>query len=742
MKVLTTLPILVCLALPLLAQEKQKYAIERLAKPIVVDGVIDAAEWANAKAIELSFETFPGNNVEARVRTEALLGYDDKQLYVAIRAFDPNPRAIRAHLTDRDSAYQDDFAGIVVDTFNDERRAFEFFVNPLGVQMDLTNNDLTGNEDDSWDAIWHSAGKIHADRWEAELAIPFSQLRFKESGADVQTWGLDILRIYPREQRYRLGLHKQDRNRSCYVCQFSKLTGFRGITPGRNIEISPTVTTHRTDSRPEIGSPLATGSFDTEPGVTARWGVTPNLTLNAAVNPDFSQVEADSAQLDVNNTFALFFNEKRPFFLEGADFFETPLSVVYTRTIAEPDWGAKLTGKEGRHGGGAFFASDSRTNLLIPGSQGSALTTLSDKNLTGVLRYRFDLGKNANLGATFTTREGGDYANRVGGVDGYWRVTPKDTLTAQLLTSSTAYPDAIATRFGQSSSMGGTALFARYRHSTRNWYWAGRFENVGEEFRADTGFMPQVGYRYGIAQLERAWWPKDGQKTWWSRIFWGGDWDRRDELASGEILEEEWESWVGIGGPRQSFLNVDVGTRERFYNGRQFPRETFINLFGEMTPHKRIYLAAEMNRGDHIDFANTRPADRLRTWGRVRFRATRSLDLDFSHTYEQLDVDDSVTGRLYTANLSELRAVYQFNVRMFVRALIQYTDLKRNPSLYDFDIDSRSKLLFPQLLFSYKVNPQTVLFVGYSSTREGDERIDVTETDRTLFVKVGYAWAM
>jgi Domain of unknown function (DUF5916)/Carbohydrate family 9 binding domain-like len=734
MRQLPLLTLLVCLALPLFAEEKARYDITRVGAAVTVDGVIDAAEWANVKPIDLAFETFPGNNIAARVKTEAYLGYDDKNLYVGFRAFDPNPRAIRAHLTDRDRAYQDDFIGIAVDTFNDERRAFEFFVNPLGVQMDLTNNDLTGNEDDSWDAIWSSSGKIHSDRWEVEMAIPFSQIRFKESGADVQTWGIDIIRIYPREQRYRMGLHKQNRDRSCYVCQMSKLTGFRGITPGRNVEISPTVTTQRTDARPELGSPLSSGSFKTEPGVTTRWGMTPNLTLNAAINPDFSQVEADSAQLDINNTFALFFNEKRPFFLEGADFFDTPFSIVYTRTIAEPDWGAKLTGKEGNHGGGVFVARDAKTQLLIPGSQGSSLTTLNEQNLTGVLRYRRDFGKNANLGATFTARQGGDYSNRVGGIDGYWRVTQSDTLTAQVLTSATQYPDAVEADGGS-----GHAFFARYRHGTRNWYWSTSLENVSDRFRADTGFMPRVDYRVGVAALERTWWPKDGQKTWWSRVFWGTDWDRTEELSSGTVLEEELETWVGVGGPRQSFLHLDVGTRNRHFNGRDFDGEKFVNIYGEITPHKSLYAELSINAGDQIDFANTQPATRFRVTPFVRWRATRHLQLQLLHTNERLDVDG---GRLYTADLSELRAVYQFNVRMFVRALIQYTDIRRNPSLYVDTVDARSKLLFPQLLFSYKVNPQTVLFVGYSSTRVGDERIDVTEADRTLFVKVGYAWAM
>ncbi len=735
MRTILTFTLLVCLAAPAFAAG---YNIARLEKPIAVDGVIDAAEWANAKPIELPFETFPGDNVNARVKTEAFLGFDDKNLYVGIRAYDPDIHAIRAHLSDRDSAYQDDFAGIAVDSFNDERRAFEFFVNPFGVQMDLTNNDITRNEDDSWDAIWASAGKIHGDRWEAEMTIPFSQIRFKHND-DVQTWGIDILRIYPRDQRYRMGLHPQDRNRSCYVCQMSKLTGFRGITPGRNVEISPTVTSQRTDARPDLGSPFASGSFNTEPGLTAKWGMTPNLTLNAAINPDFSQVEADSPQLDINSTFALFLSEKRPFFLEGADLFETPFPAVYTRTIASPEVGVKLTGKEGRHGGGIFVAQDAKTNLIIPGSQGSDVTTLDEKNIAAVLRYRYDVGKRSNVGALFTTRSAGDYSNRVAGIDWNFRVSNADIIRGQVMSSSTEYPTAIAADFNQRPSLAGQAAFLRYYHSSRKWYWNASYEYAGDDFRADSGFMPQVGYGQALAGLERTFWPAKDQKTWWSRMFWGGDYDRTEEVKSGQVLEEEWEMWFGLGGPKQSYVNFDVGTRDRFYNGRSFNNEKFVNIYSEATPVKGLFVSAELNAGSQIDFANTRPATRVRFAPSIRFHATRHLELRLSDARERLYVED---GRLYTADVGELRAIYQFNVRMFVRAILQYTDIKRDPSLYSFRVDAHSQRFFPQLLFSYKVNPQTVLFVGYASTRLANDTYDVTEADRTLFVKVGYAWAM
>lgn len=749
-RTIATALLLVCLASAALAADpvppdpkfdRRTYGIVRIDKPITVDGVIDPAEWSAVKPIELRFETNPSDNTDARAKTEAFLGYDDKNLYVALRAFDPKPGQIRANLTDRDNAYQDDFLGISIDTFNDERRAFEFFVNPLGVQMDLTMDDVSGNEDDSWDAIWNSSGKIHSDRYEVEMTIPFSQIRFKASGADVQTWGIDILRIYPRDQRYRFGLHAQNRNRSCYVCQMSKLTGFQGITPGRNVEVAPTVTTQRTDVID--GGSFANGSFKTEPGISAKWGVTPNLTFNGAVNPDFSQVEADSIQLDINNQFALFFNEKRPFFLEGADFFQTPFTAVYTRSVSQPDWGVKLTGKENKHGGGAFFTQDARTDLVIPGSQFSRFTSLgSEKNLAGVLRYRHDVGKNSNIGALFTTRSAGDYSNRVGGFDANYYLTPRDTLAGQVLYSQTEYPDSVVQGLGQKASQSDTAILARYRHDTRNWFWNARYEDVGHEFRADSGYMPKVGYQLALAGAQRTWWPKKDQKTWWSRAWWGADWDRTEEKDTNILLEEEYETWVGAQGPRQSYIEVDAGYRpQRHYQGVDFKDEQFLNFYTEATPFKKLFAFLSINAGDQIDFTNVKPAKRMRINPGFRYKATRNLELRLSYTNEKLDVEG---GQLYDADVTELRAVYQFNVRMFVRALIQYTDISRNPLLYNRPdrTSSRTRQLFPQLLFSYKLNPQTVLFVGYSSTRFGNDSFDYAETDRTLFVKVGYAWAM
>jgi hypothetical protein len=727
--------------------ERQTYSVPRASSPITLDGSLDEEAWDSALKVELAYETNPGENVPAPVQTECFVTYDERKLYVAFRAYDPTPAAIRAHLSDRDRAFQDDFVGVVLDTFNDQRRGFEFFVNPLGVQMDLTQDDVSGNEDDSWDAIWESAGRVDNGGYIVELAVPFSSLRFPRVDGEM-TWGFDAIRIYPRNQRSRIGLHPLDRNVSCYLCQASKLTGFSGVTPGRNMEFVPTLTTHRSDVRdtdlakfPDV--PFENGPVEADLGVTARWGVTPNLTLNAAVNPDFSQVETDTAQLDTNTTFALFFPEKRPFFLEGADFFQTPLNVVYTRTVADPSVGLKLTGKQGKNALGLFVTADERSNLLLPGSEGSELTAL-DEDLEEergtadvVLRYRRDLGKSSTVGLMFTDREGSDYSNRVLGVDGLIRITNSDTLRFQLLGSQTRYPDALAGDFEQpEGTFEDRAMRFSFSHSKRTWNVYGIYEDLGRDFRADLGFLPQVDYRIGIFGGEYI---IQGKPTdWYTRIGFGSDVDQTNK-QDGPLLEREWEAWLFGGGPKQSWLNLNLGVRKKTFEGLEFDQQ-FLHAFFEMTPVGSTYFYIEGELADAIDFANTQAGTQKRAWAGVRLRLGRSLQFQVDHAFHQLDVDG---GRLFVANLTQARLVYQFNIRMFARAILQYTDIDRNPDLYLQDeVKADTQRLANQLLFSYKLNPQTVLFLGYSDAHFGETGIDLTQTNRTLFLKLGYAWTL
>ena len=737
----------VAVSLPLHAQDAQKvvvkakeYRVESTTEPVRIDAVLDEAIWKTATPMEFDAETSPGENVTPPARTVGYMTYDQKNLYVAFHAFDPNPKQIRAHLSDRDAAFSDDFVGVVLDTFNDNRRAFEFFVNPLGVQMDLIQDDTNRNEDSSWDAIWNTAGKITDDGYIVEMAIPFTSIRFPRSTAE-QTWGVDMVRIYPRSNRARIGLQGQDRNRNCYLCQSSRVTGFKGITPGRDIELDPTLTAQQTSTRSNFPSgDLSSGDAKIDAGLTARWGITPNLSLNAAVNPDFSQIEADSVQLDINTQFALFFAEKRPFFLEGSDFFEGPLQTVYTRSVADPAFGLKVTGRLGGSTVGAYVAEDEVTNMIIPGAQGSDFASLDQKNTSTAFRYRYNVGATSSVGAILTTRDGSGYSNRVYGVDGNFRVSAKDTITGQLVQSQSRYPDLIASQYAQpTGSLGDLGGRISYRHNSRNWFWAATYEDIGTEFRADSGFIPQVGYRYGNAALEYTGLGQKG-KTWYTRWFAGADYDNSRE-QNGDLLEEEIEAWIGAAGPMQSYGQIDVGHRNRRYNGVTFDEE-FLNWNAEIRPTGDFYVFLNGRFADQIDFANTRPGKRFAVGGGVRWNIGVRTKVDLDHSYDDLDVEG---GKLFAAEVTQLRAVYQLNIRTFVRGILQYTDITRDPSLYRFqNVDSRSRRLFPQLLFSYKLNPQTVFFAGYSGTTLGGNQqgidIGLTESDRTFFVKLGYAW--
>ena len=712
------------------------YAVTRATSAIKVDGNLDEAAWQGAAVIDIAFETRPAENTAPPVKTECLITHDDDHIYVGFRAHDPDPSQIRAHLSDRDNAFDDDFVGIVLDPFNDERRGFEFFVNPFGIQMDLFMDDVGGDESTTWDAIWSSAGRVTESGYEVEMAIPFSSLRFPRTEGD-QIWGFDALRFYPRNQRHRIASQPMDRNVSCYLCQVSKMSGFSGVTPGLNIELAPTVTSTRTDAKADVFQDrLIEGDVATELGITGKWGITPNLTLNAAVNPDFSQVEADAAQLDINTTFALFFPEKRPFFLEGADFFRTPFEAVFTRNVADPEWGLKLTGKEGKNAVGVFVAQDDRTDFLIPGAELSTATSLNEASTDAVLRYRRDLGASSAVGLLATSREGDGYSNQLAGIDGRYRLGDSNSFRGQFLRSQTEYPAAIFANADLRQSAGALeddALYLGYDHNSRNWSAYVRYEDVGDLFRADMGFMPQVDYTFKLAGGDHIW--HGGEGDWWTRFSVGGDWDERKDQA-GNLLERELEVRGNLNGPLQSYVEAGGGQRERVFNGVSFD-QTFGWTYGEMQPTGDLYLSLFARLGDEIDFANTRPGEVLQLEPSVRYLVGRHLRFRLTHVFQRLDVEG---GQLFEANLSQLTTVYQFSARMFVRLITQHTDIQRDINLYTMDVNGETEQLFNQLLFSYKLNPQTVLFAGYSDNALGTERIDLARENRTFFVKLGYAW--
>ncbi len=720
---------------------KKPHDVPRATSEVIIDGVLDEQAWQDALTLELNYEVRPGENIEPPVRTVVFITYDESRVLVAYRAYDHEPEKIRARFRDHDQVRGDDWVGITFDTFNDERRAYEFWVNPLGVQTEgiYTEGKSKGgrNFDDSWDAIWFSAGRLTEFGYEVEMAIPFNQIRFQGTDGP-QIWGVDVIRSWPRSDRVHIGLFPRERGANSYLAQEDKLMGFEGASPGRNLEFVPTLTAHALEERPDF--PPSTEIEEDkaiEVGATATWGITPNITFTGALNPDFSQIEADAVQLAINQTFELFFEERRPFFLESSDYFKTGVNLLYTRMIADPLAAAKVTGKMGRHTIGVISAYDEVTNLIVPGAEGSDSDTFESPNTAFVGRYRYDLGSDSTVGAFVSDRRGSDgYFNRVFSGDALLRPTEADSISVNTAWSSTRYSPEMQSELDLTSEeIAGLGFTAEYIHSARNWFGFAEYSNLGDDFRADLGFIPRVGYREANAGGGYLWWGDDD--NWYNRIEVGGFLGRSTN-QQGDLLNQRSQIWLQGEGPLQSNFHLEVGNRTEVYEGVQFDNLITPFFFFRVRPSASFAIRGNGRIGDAIDYDHIRPADQVRLRGTLDFSFGRHLQWEISHYYSTLDVEE---GRLFTANVPESTLIWQFTTRTFVRAIIQYTDIQRDQNLYEEIVDELDRDFFVQLLFSYKVNPRTVFFFGYTEggaqTQDFEE---MTTTGRAIFLKIGYSW--
>ena len=472
---------------------------------------------------------------------------------------------------------------------------------------------------------------------------------------------------------------------------------------------------------------------DADLGLTVKWGVTPNVTLNATVNPDFSQVEADAVQLDVNTQFALFFPETRPFFLEGSDLFRTArLNLLHTRQVVQPDGALKISGKSGRHAFGLFSARDETTTIILPGSLRSRTRVLDADTTATVGRYRADVGDRSTVGAMVTDRRGGGYFNNVVAFDSRYRMTSADSVSATVAVATTQdEPGAGGVAVPDQRSDSAIDVF--YEHGVRNWNTYANYTNMGKDFRADVGFITQVDTKRGEVGGGWTWHGEEGQ--FYNRINVNGNYDQTEE-EDGSLLEREWEGYVSYNGPRQSFVQYGGGVGRQIWNGVRIDR-VFQSAFAELQATADLRVGTRANWGGTVDFSQIRPADVRAGRTFVDVNAGRHVSVRFSHNYELLDV---AGGRLYSAHVPEARIVYQHDLRMMARVILQYSNVTRNPGLYLTRVAAESRDVFAQLLFSYKVNAQTALYFGYVSGASAADQSPLTQTNRTVFGKVSYAW--
>ncbi|HSS76524.1 MAG TPA: DUF5916 domain-containing protein [Thermoanaerobaculia bacterium] len=640
-------------------------AVPRVAGKIVVDGKLDDTAWQGAAVLDTFYETYPADNTEPTAKTVVYLTYDEHDFYIGIHAFDPEPGKIRAPFVERDKIIgTDDNIAVFLDTRNDRRSAIELRVNPRGNQADAVYNDNSGNEDFSPDFFYDTAAQITADGWTAEMRIPLSSLRYPKK--DENRWGILVWRNYPRDQRYAFHSSPIARGSNCWICQSRELVGLTGLPGGGHFVGAPFVTGQRLgEPSGSLGSPLVDQRVKTDAGIDIKWTPSASNALDLTINPDFSQVESDVGQIAVNNQFAIFFPEKRPFFLEGLDLFDTPIQAVYTRTITDPKWGLRDTGKLGSSTYTVLVTQDQGGgSVIIPGPTGNdfASQDFSSRVLVGSLRRDFG-ASSAGLLVTDRENEGGGH-NRVVGPDFLWRQSQTDQITGQLLVSDTETPDRpdlYPTWDGRQLSSHAGHL--EWLHTGRDWTWRATVQDFGEGFRADEGFVPQVGYRAGRYALFRNFYPQNGlfRRVQPYAIV------RYIESPDGDLIRRQTNPGIQIQGQRNMATGAEIAVRERVRVGNQVLERSNVSCYFQIDPGRRFSrVGVNLILGDSIDFANGRVGQGgdFSVFGTLK--PTDHLALDFNADRQWLDVRSAnaggvLRGRLFTAQIERLKATYNFS---------------------------------------------------------------------------------
>jgi hypothetical protein len=753
--------------------------IPRISGKITIDAKLDEEQWRHAKKILINNITRPYDNIPSAVHTEALLMEDGGTFYIAFIAEDPDPSQIRAFYRDRDKSWGDDIVGIKIDTYNDQRTAYRFLVNPLGSQIDGIENEVTKRESDSWDGIWDSAGKVNEKGYVVEMALPLRMLNFTEKSS-IQDWGIELMRFYPRNEFFRISNIRLERDNDCELCQLHTIEGFSGAKQGDNLMVTPSLVTGVNEDKDDNNDWQS--EDNTEASLDIRWGITPDWLLNATINPDFSTVETDNAQLNINNNFALFTQEKRPFFLDNADYFDSNYNLIYTRNINAPNYGAKLTGRQDDHSFGLFVTDDDSTNILIPGNRGSSIASIDGESKASALRYRYNYNENITMGTVSTIRTAEDYQNVVHSFDTRIRVSTADVFKFQALYSTTEYPDDLFEQFCSADDVedcrtppaksncdysncdyneqvlrtlkedefSGNAFKTSYSHNDRDWYYRVTYDKQNAGFRGDLGFIPRVDYNKFSIGGDRKWYGEPGQ--WWTKFKIYSDWDI-SHTDDDELIEKEFDINAQLNASMNSYFRLSYSNRDLVGlrkdssiltidgNTTLFTENQF-RLFGEIKPMLGLSLNSHFTYGDAIDYRNNR-LGRTKQWrSQINWNVDKHLELKVKHTFRQLDADGA---NVFNARLTDFRATYQFNVLSFLRFSFIYNNTNRNADNYVYtnpeDVISNSKNVSTELLYAYKLNPQTVFYLGYSDRHYTEEEFsDLDQNQRSVFMKFSYAW--
>lgn len=480
--------------------------LTRSAGAITVDGNIDDAGWRNAAHVNRFWETRPGDNTTPGVQTDVYVTYDDEKLYVAFDCKD-DPATIRATMCQRDQFGADDAVAVFLDTYGNGSWAYQLFVNPYGVQKDQLWS-INSMSDASFDLAWESAGRTTQSGYQAEIAVPFASLRFPTG--DIQNWRIDFKRYRPRESYNIYAWSAYDRSKQCVACQYGTVAGIAGAHPGKGIEVLPAFVGHRSGERT-----TPTNFSDHDPrgelSLGGKYTVSSGVTVEATMNPDFSQIEADATQIDVNSTIALMYPERRPFFQEGSDIFFTLFNSFYTRTVSDPTFAAKVTGRLPKASFGLLTAVDNSSPYILPMGQFSLPTFSAGKSVANILRGVYSVSGSSQLGVMLTDRRfekggigsimSGDFVvqlSRSWAIDGQYLLSYTKEMDAPSLTgpySQMRFDHDKHTAALDGEAYWGTAFIQRLKKSGSHFNMMLDYNQITPSYRTHTGYDPVNNHR-------------------------------------------------------------------------------------------------------------------------------------------------------------------------------------------------------------------------------------------------------
>ena len=719
------------------ADEKPRpsFSIPRLSAAPTLDEIAGMAPDGNAAAmqkVEGFIQARPRDGEPATQKTEVYLGYDDKNLYLAWICFDSEPNKIRAHLTPREQAFADDFVEVTLDTFHDSRRGFIFWSNPLGVQAEGLWSEENDNPQWSWDTTWGSWGRTTDRGYVALMAIPFKSLRF--ASADPKTWGIVLLRQIPRVDEWAYWPNVSTRIRG-RLSQEGTMNGLEKISPGRNIQLTPYVFADQAwlldpDALPERD--VAAEKFYATAGLDAKFVIGDSVTVDATINPDFSQVESDEPQIAVNQRYELFYPEKRPFFLENADLFQLQAAnLLFTRRIVDPSFGARVTGKMGKYAFGALLADDQ--------SQAETATF-------GVVSVRRDILSQSSVGVFGTTREQGDDYNRVLGAEGNFRVGKGWAFNAAGFAS--------ATRTETGEVLNGPLFQASTSYNDRVTNGYLEYLDVDDEFETEAGFLRRTGVRTGFGELEYSWRPEGkvliaygpgiSGSTTHDREGQSLDWEVRPSWHFDLVGGTYFELFIRRGRERLRPEDLPGLTEElEFAKGRQ-------GIFFGTEYFKKVIVNGSYRWGTEINYfaANAIPelADETLINLDLTIRPVSQLVIDTGFIFDRLDQQG--TGALIFRNaIARVKCNWQFNREWSLRLILQDEDLESDPSLVETPAPHTHNVN-ADVLLTWLKHPGTAVYFGYNTNASnlatyepefpGATRPGWVGDGRRVFVKFSY----